>query len=85
MRAVGKDLETCHVAEGAGLFPTAPGGKLRTKGESSRETDSAQLEGQQPWLSMPIHGGGGCVYLPLTEAASCHCQGCPGGACRDGA
>lgn len=48
MRAVGKDLETCHVAEGAGLFPTAPGGKLRTKGESSRETDSAQLEGQQP-------------------------------------
>lgn len=43
MRAVGGDLEACHVAEGAGLFPAALQGRLRTAGERSRETSTAAL------------------------------------------
>lgn len=32
MRAVSKDLEACHVAEGASVFPAAPEGKLGSEG-----------------------------------------------------
>lgn len=70
MRAVSRDLEACHVAEGAGLFPAAPEGKPRTVRESSWETDSAQYKAQQPSLTMPSLEG-----LSPAEAASCHQQG----------
>lgn len=57
MRAVSKDLEACHVAEGANLFSPALEGKLRTMRESSRETELAQYKAQQPSLIVPIRGG----------------------------
>lgn len=57
MRAVGKDLKACHVAEGADSFSADPEGKHRTMRASSRGTDSAQCKAQQPSLTMPIHGG----------------------------
>lgn len=48
MRAVGKDLEACSVAEEVYLFPAALEGKLRAVRESSREMDSAQRKAEQP-------------------------------------
>lgn len=43
MKAVGGDLEACHAAEGAGLFPAAPQGRLRITGGRSRETGTAAV------------------------------------------